>query len=233
MFADVSSWELTIPSGTSNVKDGDDEIRRMKTLLDDGLQTEHYWTDSGLSGGQHKPGSSRLSYGSAGPPLTADEGRIFYHVAANELIIQGSSATTAMGSAGGLFIKNIAVQTIPTHTKSYLTMHNTAIPDIPNLEHSMYSSLLTQVVVKQPGTYLVQGNLSLPAVSNQSSQHFGMWVTTLLHKSEISGAAMGGQGFSALMQVAAGSEATVAFEAYQTSGGSLNVTVGQVSIIKL
>ena len=232
MFADVSSWELTIPSGTSNVKDGDDEIRRMKTLLDDGLQTEHYWTDSGLSGGQHKPGSSRLSYGSAGPPLTGDEGRIFYHVAANELIIQGSSATTAMGSAGGLFIKNIAVQTIPTHTKSYLTMHNTAIPDIPNLEHSMYSSLLTQVVIQQPGTYLVQGDYRMAGLeSMQSTQHFGLWVTTLLNRSEISGSPMPSMGFNALVQVS--SVATIAFEAFQTSGSGQNISTGQCSIIKL
>jgi hypothetical protein len=224
MFADVSNWELTIPSGTSNVKDGDDEIRRMKTLLDSGLQTEHYWLDSGISGGQHKPGSSRLSYGSTGPPLTGDEGRVFYHVAKNQLVIQGSSATTQIGGGrGGTAFVTTNTVTVPTHTLSIFTF------GAPNWVGSgmTVQSGSSQFGITEPGEYRINVNFRGPWLSNNSEGFIGIGYTdpalgAFVTKSGVSGAGLPG---GALIDVVAPSSAiSFVVWGYQTSGAGAAMT---------
>lgn len=96
-MADVSSFDESIPSGNSEIRKGDDLLRKHWTDLKNAWEEDHYFQDgSTASGGQHKPGSSRISYGS-GPAINAgDEGRLFYDVDDNQLTVQGSSATTVV-----------------------------------------------------------------------------------------------------------------------------------------
>jgi len=108
MFFDVETFDTTIPSGTSLRSQGDDEIRRMKTLIDGAMEEEHFFftaaavSASSRSGGIHRPGSSRISFGTADAPLTDDEGRLYFDIDDGLLILQGSSATTVItGSVSG------------------------------------------------------------------------------------------------------------------------------------
>lgn len=95
---DVSSFNSGVPSGTSQIKEGDDYLRSMQSDLHETWEEEHFFrAPSDGSAGQHRPGSSRVSFGSGSAVTTGDEGRLFYDISADELILQGSSATTVAG----------------------------------------------------------------------------------------------------------------------------------------
>lgn len=99
-MADASSWNSTIPSGSSEIRKGDDLLRSHWSILEATLEEEHFFAadNSGASAGIHRPGSSRISYGNGPAPTTSDEGRLFYDVDDDQLVVQGSSATTPVGA---------------------------------------------------------------------------------------------------------------------------------------
>ena len=59
-MASTTSWDETVPSGTSSIAHGDDEIRSLKSFVRSWISQEHYTTDgSSTSAGEHKLGSAR------------------------------------------------------------------------------------------------------------------------------------------------------------------------------
>lgn len=96
-MADVSSYNSNQPSGTSEIRLGDDTLRSRGSDMHAAWTEEHYFRDgSAASGGVHKPGSSRISYGNGPAIASGDEGRLFYDIDDDELVLQGSSATTTV-----------------------------------------------------------------------------------------------------------------------------------------
>lgn len=54
------SWDESVPSGTSSIAQGDDDIRSLKSFMRSWISQEHYTTDgSTTSAGEHKKGSAR------------------------------------------------------------------------------------------------------------------------------------------------------------------------------
>ena len=67
-MAPNSGFDITVPSGTSAVSDGDNTMRSMKSFSKEWWEEEHYATDgSSNSAGVHKPGSARIFTQSAAP----------------------------------------------------------------------------------------------------------------------------------------------------------------------
>ena len=67
-MADNTGFSITVPSGTSAVSDGDNDLRQIKTFQRNWWEQEHYATDgSSNSAGVHKPGSARIYTQSAAP----------------------------------------------------------------------------------------------------------------------------------------------------------------------
>lgn len=59
-MASTTSWDETVPSGTSSIAQGDDDIRSLKSFFRSWVSQEHYTTDgSSTSAGEHKLGSAR------------------------------------------------------------------------------------------------------------------------------------------------------------------------------
>jgi hypothetical protein len=59
-MASTTSWDETVPSGTSSIAQGDDDIRSLKSFMRSWISQEHYTTDgSTTSAGEHKLGSAR------------------------------------------------------------------------------------------------------------------------------------------------------------------------------
>ena len=78
----LSNWSSEVPSGTSLIRKGDDQIRSEKEVEYNAWEEGHYW-DSGSadSGGVHKGGGGGpITYADATSALSAagDSGRLFY-----------------------------------------------------------------------------------------------------------------------------------------------------------
>jgi hypothetical protein len=59
-MASITSWDESVPSGTSSIAQGDDDIRSFKSFFRSWVSQEHYTTDgSSTSAGEHKLGSAR------------------------------------------------------------------------------------------------------------------------------------------------------------------------------
>ena len=59
-MASTTSWDESVPSGTSSIAQGDDDIRSLKSFVRSWISQEHYTTDgSATSAGEHKLGSAR------------------------------------------------------------------------------------------------------------------------------------------------------------------------------
>ena len=67
-MASNTGFDITVPSGTSLVSDGDNDLRQVKTFIKEWWEQEHYGTDgSATSAGVHKSGSARIYTQSAAP----------------------------------------------------------------------------------------------------------------------------------------------------------------------
>lgn len=95
-----NAWDPRSLSGDSLVADVDDFTDRNLPSIQSTIEEEHLMaSSSSQSAGFHKPGSSRVSYGSGPAPTTDwEEGRLFYNVDNNRLVAQGSSATTTVAA---------------------------------------------------------------------------------------------------------------------------------------
>jgi len=101
-MADNTNWDKTIPSGTSSIANGDDEIRSMKSILQAAWEDEHYFTDgSSSSAGEHKLGSARVYSGGVSSVSTAaDTGRLMWTTDAEQLFHVGHGSINTLPSLG-------------------------------------------------------------------------------------------------------------------------------------
>jgi hypothetical protein len=110
-----------MPSGTSDVDEGDDLMRQHWNSLENTWEEEHEFASRATMAGIHKAGSSRVSYGdTASLKTTTEDGRIYYDNALNALHLTGPSNTTAITSPGG------PVKSMNSGTKAlYMSLYTT------------------------------------------------------------------------------------------------------------
>lgn len=104
MAANTSGFSRNQPSGDSSIRLGDDLIRSDKSIFEETLNSEHYFTPqtaaSSLSGGVHRHGSGRMFSGTRASlvtPSSADsEGRLFYATEYSALLYVGTSSTSTI-----------------------------------------------------------------------------------------------------------------------------------------
>ena len=97
-MATNSGWSKSVPSGTSKISSGDDEIRSFKSYMQEWWEEEHYGTDgSANSAGVHKHGSARAFVGTTSQlsnPTGDNDGRLFFDTVAPGLYVADGSAST-------------------------------------------------------------------------------------------------------------------------------------------
>lgn len=104
MAIDTKSWNSTIPSGTSSIRQGDDEIRSIRSVAQAVIADEHYFDQgsaSSISGGVHRLGSARVFMNATRASLvtsaSADSnGRLAYCADTESLHVIGASSTTTV-----------------------------------------------------------------------------------------------------------------------------------------
>jgi len=100
-MASNSGWSKGLPSATSSVALGDDDIRSNNSVLQAAWEDEHYFTDgSANSAGVHKEGSARIFTQAAQPTAVAPEGQLWHDTDDNALYVYAGSAWTQVNSAG-------------------------------------------------------------------------------------------------------------------------------------
>lgn len=119
-MADVSGWDAATPSGSSLVSKGDDKFRSLQSDVEETWEEEHFFLadNSGASAGIHRPGSARVDFGTASASTSTDEGRLYYDVDDGVLVVQGSSATTAL-SGGDAKIKGARVEAGSSNSQGF------------------------------------------------------------------------------------------------------------------
>lgn len=161
-MADVSSYDSSLPSGSSEIRKGDDRLRTHWWDLESALTEEHYFTDSTGSGGIHKPGSSRISYGNGPAPTADDEGRLFYDVDGDTLVVQGSSATTGVtGAFSGARANRQTSQDI--NASGALSLSDISWDEEFYDTDDYFSATTTHLIAPSDGKYAVSATLSLNA----------------------------------------------------------------------
>lgn len=98
------SWNSSNPSGTSSIRDGDNEIRSSKAKIQSVIADEHYFdgtSASSASGGVHKPGSARIFMSAtrasiATPASTDSVGRVAFAADLGSLHVAGASSNTTV-----------------------------------------------------------------------------------------------------------------------------------------
>lgn len=103
-MADIRSWNAAVPSGTSSIRDGDNQIRANAAFVQEVVNQEHYFdtaSASSQSGGVHKLGSARVfmnaTRASIATPASADsDGRLVYAADTQSLHVLGASSATTI-----------------------------------------------------------------------------------------------------------------------------------------
>jgi hypothetical protein len=95
------SWDPTVPSGTSSIAQGDDDIRSFKSFMEAAWEDEHYFTDgSTTSAGEHKVGSARAYQAASSAMSNPRVGAIFHSTTDNNLYVaSGSTYSAIIGKA--------------------------------------------------------------------------------------------------------------------------------------
>jgi len=103
----IGSWSSVVPSGDSQLRLGDDTLRSHWSTLEATLEEEHYFTDaSGISTGQHKPGSMRPHVGTVSQVSTAnDSGRLMFDSDTSRLWYVGSEDTFPLSAGNGRVVE--------------------------------------------------------------------------------------------------------------------------------
>lgn len=92
-MASNSGFDITVPSGTSSVSDGDDTMRSMKSFSKEWWEEEHYATDgSSNSAGVHKPGSARI-FTQSSAPTAVNIGQLWHDPDDDGLYVAEASGT--------------------------------------------------------------------------------------------------------------------------------------------
>ena len=93
------NWDENLPSGSSAVKLGDNDIRNLTVALGDGLDAEHHWdnTQGTANRGLHRPGSGR-AYVDVQSNLsdsgTSAKGKLYYASDRSRLFVTPLSTVT-------------------------------------------------------------------------------------------------------------------------------------------
>lgn len=96
----LGDWDKDVPSANSFVKDGDDLIRSDKSILENTLEQEHYFTSSTNSTGEHKHGSARPYYEAASAiSAAADDARLMVASDTSDLHYVGSDGPVSLTEA--------------------------------------------------------------------------------------------------------------------------------------
>ena len=106
----ISNWNKDLPSGDSDARIGDDLLREHWTVLEAAWEEEHYFTDaSGVSTGEHKPGSMRPfigTYSQVSSTNVTDEGRLLFDSDTSRYWYVGSDKTFPLGAGQGLVVEH-------------------------------------------------------------------------------------------------------------------------------
>ena len=92
-MASNTDFDITVPSGTSAVSDGDNTMRSMKSFSKAWWEQEHYATDgSSNSAGVHKPGSARI-YRQSAAPTAVNIGELWHDPDDDSLYVAEAAGT--------------------------------------------------------------------------------------------------------------------------------------------
>lgn len=168
-MADVSSFDSSLPSGSSEIRKGDDYIRSMQSDIHDAWETEHFFANSSAaSGGIHRPGSSRVSYIKGGKSVGdfGDEGRLGFDVAEGDLFVAGSSASTIITPKFvGARITDTDGQTINSGNTGNIDF-DTADFDTDSFHSTGGSSQNIEIPSNQAGIYQINVGLDFSGAGN-------------------------------------------------------------------
>jgi len=97
-MAGNSGWSKNVPSGSSSIAQGDDDIRSFKSFMQAWWEQEHYATDgSAASAGIAKHGAGRAFVGPASQlsnPTADNDGRLFWNTTNESLYIGQASSSS-------------------------------------------------------------------------------------------------------------------------------------------
>lgn len=102
-MANASAWSSQLPSGSSQIRQSDNQFRSHQSILEATLNEEHYFasTASNTSAGQHQLGSARVFSGAVSSVSTrADTGRLMWTTDARQLFHVGHGSIDTIPSIG-------------------------------------------------------------------------------------------------------------------------------------
>lgn len=93
-------YDLTTPTATDLVGQGDDQIRSLKSNVQGALDAEHLFPAAGGYAGVHRAGSARIFSGASSRVSSADtDGRLMLDSTSSRLYYVGSEGTALLGAA--------------------------------------------------------------------------------------------------------------------------------------
>ena len=191
----VGGWSPNAPSDSSNIGLGASDIRSLKTMIQQPLDSEHIFDSAGTAGmGAHRDGSARAFWGTASKVSSSDtDGRLFVTSDTSRLYTVPSSQVSFL--LGGRFVPHVA--SVFNNVGSNLTSQVTQFWSQEGGRAQMLgSSGATAVTLKN--TYLTGGHVHVTqdaTASLPSSQ-------TIFYLGQVTGA-------------------TLNIQAYALSGGAL------------
>lgn len=141
MPVNTSGFSKSQPSGDSSIRDGDDLLRSDKSIIENALNDEHYFTPqtsaSSASGGLHRQGSARVfmtARSSVATPASADSvGKLAVCTDTGALLVFNSSSisTIAGGSQPfGAILTGGATQVYTTGNESMVSFSASSQYDV-------------------------------------------------------------------------------------------------------
>lgn len=131
-MGNIASWSSVIPSGTSQLRDFDDLYRSDKSVLESGIDTEHYFDNgSAASVGVHRLGSARVHVGAqSAVSTTGDSGRLMWTTDWEQMYVLSSVSSVALPSlrTANTWVGRQSFSTGITLTGSQIAFPASAIP---------------------------------------------------------------------------------------------------------
>ena len=234
MGINTQSWSSTVPSGTSSIRQGDDQIRSITSIVQSVVNDEHYFDNasaSSLSGGIHKLGSARVfmnaTRASLATPSSADSnGRLAYAADTQSLHVLGASSATTINwgatpaggrwkSASSQHATSGATSALPFVTEEY---------DVGG--YASAGSFEVTIPSALTGRHLVTATIQISSANTGTTRlaiQQGSNNTTLAMSSVGSTTAPSGLCVSAIVNTAVDGD-TFTPVLFQNSGGALNFT---------
>lgn len=98
MSGTTIAFDITTPTATDLVGQGDDAIRSLKSNLQGALDAEHLWPVAGGLSGVHRKGSARVFVGPSSQVSSADtDGRLMFNSTLSRLVYLDSASSTLVG----------------------------------------------------------------------------------------------------------------------------------------